>query len=137
VAWAGACGGGIYEPFAQAEIRRLEELRLCAVKARVECELRLGQHAAVIGELEGLLAAYPGDERFAGQLMLALYRCGRQGDALDVYACTRTYLSSELGLEPSPALQELQTQILAQAPTLQWASGEPARPRPMTSRRPR
>jgi DNA-binding SARP family transcriptional activator len=114
-----------YEPFAQAEIRRLEELRLCALKARVECELRLGQHTAAVGELEGLLAAYPADERFAGQLMLALYRCGRQGDALDVYTRTRTYLSSELGLEPGPALQSLQAEILAQAPTLQWASGEP------------
>jgi len=108
-----------YEEFAQPEIRRLEELRLAALEARVDCELRLGEQGGVVGELEGLVAAHPGRERLAGQLMLAMYRCGRQGDALEVYARTRAYLSGELGLEPGPALQTLQGEILAQSPALQ------------------
>jgi DNA-binding SARP family transcriptional activator len=83
------CGGALaevaYQEFAQPEIRRLEELRLGALEARIEAaDLRLGDHAGLIGELEGLVAAYPGRERLAGQLMVALYRCERQGEALDV-----------------------------------------------------
>jgi DNA-binding SARP family transcriptional activator len=113
-----------YEEFAQPEIRRLEELRLAALEARVDCELQLSEHAGVVGELEGLVAAHPGRESLAGQLMLALYRCGRQGDALEVYAHTRAYLSGELGLEPGPALRHLQGEILAQSPALQPDVGE-------------
>jgi len=114
-----------YEPFAQPEIRRLEELRLSALEARLDCELRLGEHGALIGELQVLVAAHPGRERLAAQLMLALYRGGRQGEALDVYARTRAYLSGELGLEPGPALRGLQAEILAQSPALQRVSDEP------------
>jgi DNA-binding SARP family transcriptional activator len=113
-----------FEEFAQPDIRRLEELRLAALEARVDCELRLGEHGGLIGELEALVAAHPGREGLAGQLMLALYRCGRQGDALEVFARSRAYLSGELGLEPGPALQALQADILAQAPALQHVRHE-------------
>jgi DNA-binding SARP family transcriptional activator len=108
-----------YEEFAQVEIRRLEELRLAALEARVQAELECGEDVGLVGELEALVAAYPARERFAAQLMLALYRSGRQGDALEVFARTRAYLSGELGLEPGPALQALQAKILAQSPALQ------------------
>jgi DNA-binding SARP family transcriptional activator/tetratricopeptide (TPR) repeat protein len=114
-----------YEEFAQPEIRRLEELRLAALETRIEAELRLGEDSGLIGELEVLVAAHPGRERLAGQLMLALYRCGRQGEALDVYARTRAYLSSELGLEPGPALRTLQDGILSQSPVLQLGCDAP------------
>jgi DNA-binding SARP family transcriptional activator/tetratricopeptide (TPR) repeat protein len=121
-----------YEQFAQSEMRRLEELRMAAVQARVDCELRLGEHSTLIGELEALVAEHPGRERLAEQLMLALYRGGRQGDALDVYARTRTYLSGELGLEPGAAMTTLQRAILEQAPALTLdgvATAPPRRPR--------
>jgi DNA-binding SARP family transcriptional activator len=123
--WRGSALEGVaYEEFAQPEIRRLEELRFTALEARADCEMRRGAHSEVIGELEALLAEHPGRERLTAQLMLALYRCGRQGDALAVYARTRTYLSTELGLEPGPALRGLQAQILVQSPALQVGSHE-------------
>jgi predicted ATPase/DNA-binding SARP family transcriptional activator len=108
-----------YRPFAQAEIRRLDELRLTALEARIDAELQLGRHAALIGDLEALVFAHPGREGLAGSLMLALYRSGRQADALAAYQRTRGYLATELGLEPAPALQRLQSQILTQAPELE------------------
>ncbi len=114
------------EPFAQPEIRRLEELRVAALEMRTECEMQLGEHSELIGELEALAGAHPGRARLAGQLMLALYRCGRQGDALDVYARTRTYLSGELGLEPGPVLKTLQHDILRQSPALAAPGGASA-----------
>jgi DNA-binding SARP family transcriptional activator len=114
-----------YHEFAQPEVRRLEELRLAALETRLDVELGLGEHGALIGELEALVSEHPGRERFATQLMLALYRCGRQGDALEVYARTRTYLSRELGLEPGPALRGIQAEILAQSPGLQLMSAQP------------
>jgi DNA-binding SARP family transcriptional activator len=114
-----------YEEFAQSEVRRLEELRLAAVEARVDAGLQLGEHAVVIAELESLVAQHPGRERLVAQLMLALYRCGRQGEALDVFARTRGYLSRELGLEPGPALKTVQAEILAQAPALRHVGHEP------------
>ena len=107
-----------FEDFAQAEIRRLEELRLEAVEVRAEAELELGRHAQLVGELESLLVEQPGRERVASLLMLTYYRCGRQGDALEVYQRTRAHLAEELGLEPGPALKVLQAQILEQAPSL-------------------
>ena len=107
-----------FEDFAQAEIRRLEEQRLVASECRIEADLELGHHAHVVGELEALLAREPARERVAGQLMLALYRCGRQRDALEVFQRTRGHLIEELGLEPGPALQGLQAQILAHAAEL-------------------
>ena len=88
-----------FEDFAQGEIRRLEELRLVALETRIEADLQLGRDAQLIGELEALLADHPTRERLVGQLMIALYRAGRQAEALDVYQRTRTHLASELGLE--------------------------------------
>ena len=125
-----------YEEFAQTEIRRLEEQRRLALEALVDAELALGEHGRMVGELETLLAANPGHERFAAQLMLALYRGGRQGEALAVYARTRNHLSGELGLEPGPALKALQRQVLDQSPELDTpkplpaASSERTIPRP-------
>ena len=115
-----------YEAFAQPEIRRLDGLRLTALEARTDADLRLGRHADVIGELEALLAHHPTRERLAGQLMLALYRSGRQSDALEVYQRTRVDLSNELGLEPGPALRQLQRSILAQDATLSLPAEVPA-----------
>ncbi len=96
-----------YEPFAQAEIARLEEARLDCLAERIEADLALGQHAKLIGELEALTAEHPLQERLRGQLMLALYRSGRQADALEVYQATRAPLVEELGIEPSGELREL------------------------------
>jgi DNA-binding SARP family transcriptional activator len=107
-----------YEPFAQPEIARLEELRLVGLEARIEADLALGRHAEVVGELEGLVAAHPLRERLRGQLMLGLYRCGRQAEALQAYRDGRSLLVSELGLEPGPELRALEAGILAQSPEL-------------------
>src|SRR5919204_444169 len=96
-----------YEPFAQDEIRRLDDLRLGALEDRVEADLALGRHEAVIGELESLTRAHPLRERLQGLLLLALYRCGRQADALEAYRSTRRRFVEELGVEPSPALRQL------------------------------
>jgi YVTN family beta-propeller protein len=104
--------------FAREEAARLEELRLAAVAERIEAELALGRHAQVIRELEALVAAHPLRERLRAQLMLALYRAGRQADALQVYQDTRRALVSELGLEPGRPLQRLEQQILTQDPEL-------------------
>jgi DNA-binding SARP family transcriptional activator len=115
-----------YEEFAQGEIRRLEELRRIAVETRIDAALRLGQYGELIGELERLLVEDPLRERTAGQLMLALYRSGRQADALDVYRRTRKQLTAQLGLEPGRELRKLEAEILAQAPTLENARSRPA-----------
>ncbi len=104
--------------FAQHEIRRLEELRLNGALDRIDAELELGQAAGLVPELEQLVAENPLQERPRGQLMLALYRAGRQAEALDVYRRTRELLSDELGLEPSRALQQLERSILLQDETL-------------------
>jgi hypothetical protein len=108
-----------YDSFAQAAIGRLEELRLAALERRFEADLALGRHADVVGELESNVAEHPLRERFRGQLMLALYRSGRQAEALEVYQATRRALVDELGIEPSPALHELEQAILRQDPTLE------------------
>src|SRR5215207_5667139 len=108
--------------FAQAEIRRLEELRLGAVMERIEADLALGRAAEAIPELEALVEANPLQERLRGQLMLALYRSARQADALEVYRQTRQLLHDELGLEPSKALQELERSILRQDGSLDLGS---------------
>jgi DNA-binding SARP family transcriptional activator len=112
-----------FEDFAQGEIRRLEELRIRALECRIDAELAMGRHAELIGELEGLLADSPTREHLAGQLILALYRSGRQADALDAYQRVRAALSTELGLEPGPALKALQVEILEQAASLDLAAG--------------
>jgi predicted ATPase/DNA-binding SARP family transcriptional activator len=121
-----------YVPFAAAEIARLEEQRLAALDLRVEADLAAGEHAALVGELQRRLAAEPARENVARQLMLALYRGGRQSEALAVYQRTRAHLSVELGLEPGPELRALETQILRHVPALdlvQPAEAEPPRRR--------
>ncbi|HEV7174723.1 MAG TPA: BTAD domain-containing putative transcriptional regulator [Solirubrobacteraceae bacterium] len=117
-----------FDDFAQPEIRRLEELRIRALECRVDAQLAMGRHAEVIGELESLLIEAPTREHTAGQLMLALYRCGRQADALYVYQRVRAALAQELGLEPGPALRTLQVEILEQAASLDAPT--PGTPRP-------
>ena len=96
----------------------MEEMRVVAIEARFEAQLRQGQHSAIVGELEALVVEHPSRERLAGQLILALYRCGRQSDALHVYQRVRVRLGEELGLEPGPALQELQARVLQHDPAL-------------------
>ena len=107
-----------FEPFARVEVERLEELRLAAVEERVDADLALGRHAALVSELESLVEDNPYRERFRAQLMLALYRSGRQAEGLDVYRRTRAFFVDELGLEPGIELQELERAILVQAPEL-------------------
>ena len=101
-----------YEPFAQAAIARLHEARLATLEDRIEADLALGADGELIGEIESLIAANPLQERLRGQLMLALYRTGRQADALAAYRQTSELLREELGLEPSRLLQELERSIL-------------------------
>jgi DNA-binding SARP family transcriptional activator len=101
-----------FDDFAQAEIRRLEELRLVALGERIDADLDLGRHGDVIGELEALTRDHPLRETFRRQLMLALYRAGRQAEALDVYQDARARLIDELGIEPGPELKRLQSEIL-------------------------
>jgi len=108
-----------YEPFVQGEIGRLEELRLALVEERIEAALALARHADVIGELEVLVTEHPLRERMRGQLMVALYRSGRQADALESYQQARRLLTDELGLEPSDRLKDLQRAILAHDPSLE------------------
>ena len=110
-----------YESFARAAIGRLEELRLAALEKRIEADLALGRHAELVAEVEALVAEHPLRERLRAQLMLALYRCGRQADALAVYRTTRRALIEELGIEPSPPLRELEQAILRQDPSLDLA----------------
>ena len=101
-----------FEPFAQVEIARLQEQRLAALEARVDADLAMGRHAALIGELQGLLAEHPTRERFAADLMLALYRSGRQAEALEVYRDARRVLVERVGVEPGPELQRLHQAVL-------------------------
>jgi YVTN family beta-propeller protein len=122
-----------YEAFARDEIDRLEELRLDAFEERVEADLALARHAELVSELETLVRENPTRERFRGQLMLALYRSGRQADALESYRQARRALDEELGLEPGPELRELERAILAQDPAL--AAPAPARRLPATRER--
>ncbi len=118
--WRGSALADLaYEPFAQGEISRLEELRLAVLEERIEADLALARHADLVGELEALVAEHPLRERVRGQLMLALYRSERQADALESYQEARRLLTEELGLEPSEALKDLQRAILAHDPSLQ------------------
>jgi len=103
-----------YEGFAQPEIARLAELRAAALEDRIDADLAVGRHADVVGELEWLVAHHPYRERVRGQLMVALYGCGRQAEALEAYRQARRTLVDELGIEPSPALRELERRILSQ-----------------------
>src|SRR6266536_3521954 len=115
-----------YEPFAAAEVERLEEQRLAALEERLEAELALGRHASLIGELEALSGKHPLRERLHGQLMLALYRCGRQAEALEAYRETRQHLLAEVGIDPSPALRRIEQAILRQDPALELPAQPPS-----------
>src|SRR5262249_34997527 len=117
-----------YESFADVEILRLEELELGAREDLIGAELELGRHADVISEREALIARHPYRERLRAQLMLALYRSGRQADALATYQRARTALVDELGIEPGEELQELEQAILRQDEALR----APARLEPKT-----
>ena len=119
-----------YEPFAQTAIAQLEERRLAAVEERVEADLALGRSGELVGELHELIERYPLRERLRGQLMLALYRSGRQAEALEVYQEFRRRLSEELGLEPSPRFKQLELAVLGHDPTLDLAARTPASARP-------
>jgi DNA-binding SARP family transcriptional activator len=114
-----------YEPFAAREAARLDEARLAALEERLEVDLALGRHAGLVSELEGLVHEHPLRERLRAQFMLALYRSGRQAEALRSYGDARELLLEDLGLEPSPALQELERAILCHEPGLE--SGPPRR----------
>ena len=117
--------------FVQPEIRRLEELRLAAEMDRVDADLARGRDAELIGDLEMLVASNPLQERLRAQLMIALYRAGRQTDALGIYRDGSQLLRSELGLEPSKALRDLERAILTHDPSLEAAASEIARIEPM------
>ena len=112
-----------YEPFAQAAIVRLQEGRLAALEDRIEADLACGSDGELVPELELLVASNPLQERLRGQLMLALYRAGRQADALTVYRQTSVLLRDEFGLEPGRALQELERSILEHDPSLDSVPG--------------
>jgi eukaryotic-like serine/threonine-protein kinase len=118
--WRGAPLADLaYEPFAQREVARLEDLRLEALEALIEAKLALGAHVELVGQLQTLIGEHPFRERLRAQLMLALYRCDRQADALQAYHDARLTLVEELGIEPSERLRDLEQAILAQDPGLQ------------------
>jgi predicted ATPase/DNA-binding SARP family transcriptional activator/class 3 adenylate cyclase len=134
--WRGPALGEFEEPFARVEGGRLDYLRVAAVEERIEADLALGRQADLIGELEGLIAEHPHRERLRAQLMLALYRSGRQAEALAAYRDARAALD-ELGLEPGEQLRALEKQILTQdralAPVVQ-KTNLPAEPTPLVGR---
>jgi DNA-binding SARP family transcriptional activator len=115
-----------FESFAQPEIARLEELRLAVLEDRLEADLEVGRHTEVVGELEALVEEHPLRERFREQLMLALYRSGRQAEALEAFQRARSVLVDELGIDPSPRLQQLHKAILRQEVRLEPARAAPA-----------
>jgi YVTN family beta-propeller protein len=116
-----------FEPFAQSEIARLDELRLTALEARIEADLALGRHDTLVAELETLVAEQPYREGLRAQLMLALYRSGRQAEALETYRQARRTFSEELGIEPGPRLQKLEGAILRHDSSLEAAGAETRR----------
>jgi predicted ATPase/DNA-binding SARP family transcriptional activator len=140
--WRGRAYGELaYEDFARAESERLDELRLVALEERLDAQLALGRHAEALGETLALADENPFRERAHELAMLALYRCGRQTDALEHFAAVRARLREELGLEPGPALRELQRRILQQDPELVVAANAgaaaaalPVSPNPLVGR---
>jgi len=115
----------VAEPFSANEIPRLQERRLTAVATLMEAELAVGRHAEIIGELTDLVARYPMSERLPAQLMTALYRAGRQGEALQVYHRARLSLAEDLGVDPGPELREVEARILGHDPALDWVPPDP------------
>ena len=117
--WRGpALADLVYEPALAKEVARLDELRLTVLEARIDADLELGRNSEIVGELEALIAKLPLREHLRWQLILALYRADRQAEALEVYRETRRLLADELGLEPSPALRDLEKAILRHDPSL-------------------
>jgi DNA-binding SARP family transcriptional activator len=116
------------EPGLQTEIARLDELRLTTLERRIDADLEAGRNAELVGEIETLIAAHPLREHLRWQLILALYRAGRQAEALEVYRETRRVLTEELGLEPSPELRELEKAILRQDPAIAATAKVPPPP---------
>ena len=112
-----------FATFAQGEIVRLEEMKVEALEQRIQADLALGRHEALIGELQSLVRAHPLRERLRAHLMIALYRADRQAEALEEYQQAREALVEELGIEPSPSLQRLQKGILIQDPALELPAG--------------
>jgi peptide/nickel transport system substrate-binding protein len=130
--WRGPAYADVeYEAWAQTEIGRLDELRLVALEERIDADLRLGEASQLVPELETLTSEHPLRERFRAQLMLALYRSGRQAEALQLFADTRRMLVEQLGVEPGPDLRDLQRKILEHDPEL----GAPPRPLARVGRR--
>ena len=125
--WRGPALCDVPEHFAQSEAARLEDARLEALEARIDADLELGEHDGLVAELEGLVQQHPYRERMRAQLMLALYRSGRQADALATYAAGRRLLAAELGLEPGRSLRDLERRILSQARELDPPVRRPAR----------
>jgi DNA-binding SARP family transcriptional activator/Tfp pilus assembly protein PilF len=140
--WQGAALAGIPGPWADIERVRLDELRLTTIEERIDVMLALGSHHQAVAQLAGLIREHPLRERFRGQFMLALYRCGRQADALAEFAAARRVLAGELGIEPGPVLRRLHQQILTAdaeldlptTPSILASRNIPAprRPRPAT-----
>jgi DNA-binding SARP family transcriptional activator len=119
--WRGAALADVADaPLARAEVARLEEARLTALEERLDADLACGRHGELVAELDALTRAHPLRERLWGQRMVALYRSGRQADALRAYQDLRTVLGDELGLDPSSTLQRLEGAILRQEPELDW-----------------
>jgi DNA-binding SARP family transcriptional activator len=123
-----------YESFAQAAIVRLEEIRLAAIELRIDADLALARHDELVGELEALVAEHPLRERLRKYLMTALYRSGRQADALEAYQDARRVLVDGLGIDPSPALQELERAVLRHDPSLDIEAQTPAHVRKVAER---
>jgi DNA-binding SARP family transcriptional activator len=132
--WRGAALADLAEePCARTIAARLDGLRLLALERAIEADLACGGDAELIAELDALVAAQPLHERFRALQMLALYRCGRQGDALEAFRSARETLVAELGLEPGAALRDLQRAILAQDPALTPARAPSSAPAPLTA----
>jgi predicted ATPase/DNA-binding SARP family transcriptional activator len=139
--WRGPAFADVrYDEFARDNVERLEGLRALALEERIESDLQLGRHAGILGELRGLLAADPSNERLAGQTMLAAYRAAGTADALEIFETVRTTLATELGEEPAPELLELRDQIarrdpgLALDPASESRTTLPAAPNPLIGR---
>ena len=127
--WDGAALGDLAdEPWAKGEAVRLDELRLAAVEERFRLLLELGRHATIVGELAAAVEAHPLRERLAEQLVLALYRCGRQPEAIAAFEQTREHLAEELGLDPSPDLVRLAEAVAGRDPALDLVAPAPASP---------
>jgi DNA-binding SARP family transcriptional activator/tetratricopeptide (TPR) repeat protein len=126
--WNGPPLAGVPGPDAETQRDRLVQRRLAVYEARLDIDLQLGEHTQIVGELTALSSEHPLRERLRALLMLALYRCGRQAEALGVFADTRRTLAGELGIDPGPELQELHQRILEADPDLAPATAETSHP---------